>query len=363
MKKIRCVASLFLSALVLCVIIPSTQSFYGADQLSGLTSRIKTPASVVSLEGQSAVFSAQLGGLDVQKTEVERQILALERQYAGLNAQGYSIASQQTLLPKQISQEKQVAAYKTQVSYYRIAILYENLRLLDEQLRLLDKQIEVEETRLMLGESTQNTVDFMYASRIAAFQNHNSYLAQIAYEKELLALQIDYNIYMIVFEIPDTISKHNTRSASELQDNLVRNNISMLEQEDSAENQRLYAESLRNIGGVDDPYYREAISQYHLLVVQKNAYKEQLQLLASNKFSECIMIEAQYQAAISSRSALLEQRTILDVMYHQGEISELDYLTSRYEVDRSLLEIKTAIVGKANNLLELDMLIEGIVLA
>ena len=243
-----------------------------------------------------------------------------------------------------------------------VTLLNENLSLLEENLNLLDKQIIAEETKLQYGESTQYTVDYAYASRDAAQQNYNACLAQIDYEKQMLSYQIEGDVYSISYTIPDELYESNNRYLAQYQEALINNNISMKEHEMTVEGQKLLAESLKNIGGSNDTYYLEAMAEYNSLFAQKDEYKEQLLLYAIKIYNENNKIESEYQASISKKDALMEQRNILSVMYEQGEISELDYLSNNYEISKSLFEIKSALAAKANSLFSLDLLYEGIVL-
>jgi outer membrane protein TolC len=66
---------------------------------------------------------------------------------------------------------------------------------------------------------------------------------------------------------------------------------------------------------------------------------------------------------IAGRPVLLDQLRIRDASYNQGEISELDYLSSQYDIHKTLMDVKKAIVAKANSLSEMPLLANGVVVS
>jgi outer membrane protein TolC len=325
--------------------------------LTELMSGLKAPLSVNSLKAQADVYDAQQSELDIQRRELDRQFIALD-------AQEKSISIQEGLIPLQIHQENYAARYQLQTAYYNVCLLIENDVQLARQLELMDKQIEVEATKLSLGMSTQNAVDLLRSSREAISQSRAANQAQIDYEKSAVSLKVSASESRpVIFSIPDTIGGGSTYQLEDLQERLVANNLNIKEQEAAASAYHETENSLKNLLGSGNAYYLEAAAQYNLAIAQRDDYKSQLLLYANGKYSAYAKAEAQYQAAIASRASLLDQLEIFDNMYTKGEISELECLASQYEVHKSLLEIKTAVVAKANSLMELDLTANGIVLS
>ena len=355
-RKLR--SATIVVAVLLCGFMMSiAQGVYGEQGLMDLVSRLKTPVSVAPLEAQFSVYEAQQTGLDNQSRDLLRQSAVLDGQIKAL-------ASQKSLIPLKIQQEELLAEFQLQGEYYNVCLLMQNGYLLDQQSNLLNKQIQVEETKLALGETTQNAVDLLHASREALLQSRIANQAQISYSKASIELKIDTSgTYSPDFIIPEFINESNTMSVADLQNHLVLNNVSMMEHDEAVSNQIILRDSLKSIGGENDSYYLEAAAQYDLLIANREAYRSQLLLQVSSKYNEYIAAEAQYAAMIASRSALMDQLSILDTMYTQGEISELECLSAKYEVHKNLLEINVAIISKANLSSEMDLLANGIVLA
>ena len=355
-RKLRSAA--IVAVVLLCGLMMSiAQGVYGEQGLADLVGRFKRPVSVAPLEAQFSVYEAQQIGLDNQSRDLLRQSVVLDGQ---INA----LASQKSLIPLKIQQEELLAEFQLQGEYYNVCLLIQNGNLLDQQSNLLDKQIQVEETKLTLGETTQNAVDLLHASREAVLQSCIANQTQINHCKAAIELKIDTSgAYSPDFMIPEFIHESNTMSVTDLQNQLVSNNVSLMEHEEAVSNQVILRDSLKNIGGDNDSYYLEAAAQYDLLIANRETYRSQLLLLVNSKYNEYIAAEAQYTAMIAIRSPLMDQLNILDTMYAQGEISELECLSAKYEVQKNLLEINVAIISKANLLSEIDLLANGVVLA
>jgi outer membrane protein TolC len=309
-----------------------------------------------ALRAQTGVYDAQQEELNVQRSDLSRQI-------AVLDSQSGSLSFQRDAITAQIEQERMLAEYQLQIQYYNVCLLIENGLLLDRQTAMLDKSLQVEQTKLALGETTQNAVDVLQAAKTAATQTSIANRSQIEYGKAAINLMIDAGgVTDSSFVIPESIDEKSDLDIDTLQNRLVNNNYSVKEQNNAVANQLALSEALRAIGGQNDPYYLEAAAQASLLSAKAEAYKSQLLAYAGVKYSEYVAAEAQYSAMVAGRSALLDQLGILDALFSHGEISELEHLSGRYDVQKSLVEIKTAIVAKANSLSELDLLANGIVL-
>ncbi|MDR0380988.1 MAG: hypothetical protein LBH86_03210 [Oscillospiraceae bacterium] len=356
MKRRRLFGVLVISVALSGLLLSSAQSVYGNLEFVELVNRLKTPPSVLSLESQTAVFRAQQSELDIQRRELRRQL-------AVLDAQDRDIGAQEKLLPLQVQQESDLAEYQFQAEYYNICLLIENASLLEHQLALTDKQIEVEETKLSLDMTTQHAVDLLYASRETVSQSRAATLTQIDVETAALLLKIDISeSYAPDFSIPEVVSARSTRSLADLQAHLVENNPSMRARESAVSNQLETRNALRSLLGTSNAYYSEAAAQYDLLAAQRDAYKSQLFTYASTVYNEYTQAEAHYRAAVANREVLLTRLDILDSMYAEGEISEMECLSGQYEARKGLLDVKAAIVTKANSLLALDLMATGLVL-
>jgi hypothetical protein len=324
--------------------------------LNQLFNEMNVPLSVTVLESQRNIYDAQQGTLDIQRQEIRRQLALLEHQ-------DRAIVDERILIPIRINQENLIVRERLQTEYYNVCLLYENENLLYMQLDALNTQIAIEEVRLSFSETTYNALELLRANREIIREKITANQVQIDSVRRSLETRVSANaINGISFYIPEFIEQRNTMTHTELQNRLINNNISIIEQDRAIENLLILQDALKDILGEDSSYYIEVAAQRNSLIAQREEFKTQLILYANSRHSEYLRIESEYRSAIAIRDALLSQLNILESMYFHGEISELEWLSSKYEIHVERFNIKAAIVAQANILHELELISNGIVL-
>jgi len=296
-------------------------------------------------------FNAEQVRLNARRDEAERLYNESRKQTALLKNQLDLLNHDLTQREVRKRQQKLIEKHMLQLEYYDVALLIKGLELSREELELLNRQIIVEEEKLNQGDSTQLAVDNLISNRSRVENEILDITKRIQQGKKAIEARLNRSRAVHpepVFTVPVSVTNTEPYTLVELKSRHKGNNLEL---------KRLRAfivfhddliSSLHDYIGENDPAYILAISERTVARLEAEALAQRLDIHIENRYSEYRNSVEMYITLNERRSILNSQLAILEAKYHNGEISEIQYLSDRFVILTRLNEVYVANVEKIN---------------
>ena len=305
--------------------------------------------------------------LEEQLNTIANQIISLQEQVANLQAnmsQIWGSMVDQSVDDEEIDrQTKQTTVsenYMFQIEYYNTCLIVVNIDLLSRQKTLTEKQLEVEKTRLVLGISTQSSVDAINARLSGIKQQIEIKNETLRTKRQTISKKIGDSGYEFIKDYSIPVPGAPTAgSKDELIAGLIKNNASLnsLTSQIRKQNDLLFDMRRGNAGSANINTVR---SQIELLNAQQLLLIKQLELSAMNKWLVYLNAKLQFELAEAARPMLAAQIDLLDEIFRLGKISEVEWIGRRFSIYEEQKRADKAAIELVIATTELDYMMKGV---
>ena len=238
---------------------------------------------------QILAYEEQLDELEnnsiYSKEQKEKQQKNIQKQIISLQYQLNNLKSQNNLLQTKIDQQTQLAKYKFQTEYYNGALYFAQQIVEKANNEYLKKNLEVEKEKLVLGETTQISIDLLN-NKLQLSENKLQMLNDsINTSKQAMLIFLEeydlsaYNLNMD-FNLSKLYLPEYKYSINEIQENFCSNNLNLMVLDYTIKNKEKQAEQLLNFYGSNDISYKIILAEVKKNKIQKEISEENNKNLA-----------------------------------------------------------------------------------
>lgn len=265
------------------------------------------------------------------------------------------------ILRRQAAQDAVTERLMLQIEYYNVTALLSNSELLERKIILAERYLEVEEVSLSLGETTQLSVDLVY-SELNALNRQNeingeAFRARRQWVDQSRGLPGYEFIRDYTVPVPSSLQAN---SLSALKTGLVNNNLPLYTIDQQIVRESEFLAELVDMG-VDAEIIETVQAEIKRLNAEREFLRNQLELIATNKWLSYHEAEVQYDLAVAMRPALTARLELISLMYDLGEISTVERLRLEVEAYEELHNINLVAISFAVVVAELDVMMQGVV--
>jgi hypothetical protein len=355
MKKQIIAAVIGVSVTLSLALIPA-RALYKAYKLDDLLRIQKFDRYTDLYDAQTELLNAQIKNLENQLSGVNKPENYPQERY-----QLDDLKSRLELVPMQFEEAKGRAKYELQARYYGVCLMRKQNELLQSQLDYIDAQIIVENAKLSLGDSTQASVDALTIQKTSAEQAIEANLEIIGLTTALVASAtgIDGEGFNPTFEITLTVELPYPRTLDFLWDRFVVKNVSANEYRMAVKNNQNLVDYIGEAeSGISEYVENAAKANAEVAQAQSKLTGLQLRQSATSVYSRYLSAKAGYNP--SYYGVLTAQLALAESAREHGEVSELELLRRRSEIQEQLYRQYESAVTLLNAITELQMLERGV---
>jgi len=309
-------------------------------------------------------FNAEQIHLKARRDEAERLYNESRKQTALLKNQLDMLNHDLTQREVRERRQKLIEKHMLQLEYYDVTLLIKRLELSQEELELVNKQIIVEQEKLNQGDSTQLAVDNLMSNRRRVENEILDITNRIEIGKKAIETRLNRRQAVHpkpVFTIPVSVIHTDPYTLVELKSSHKGNNLELKRLRAFVVSHDDLISSLKDYVGENDQAYILAISERTVAQLEAETLTQRLDIYIENRYGEYRNSVESYKTHNERRSILNSQLAILEAKYHNGEISELQYLSDRFVVLTGLNEVYAANAKKINAISLMNLIENGIV--
>lgn len=355
----------FVSIMVMVTLIITVAGVYAAGRiytnksLDGLKEYVdNSNLSLQVVDSEQQVLESSYNEAYRQYNESRKQTALYQNQLDRLNFDKSSYS-------KKKEQQQMIEKYQLQVEYYNVCLLIKQLSLGQGELELVEKQIAVELEKLNQGNSTQLAVDDLNSRRRIVQDKITNLNQSIDTGKNALKARLNETANVQFdpsFAIPSSVDSSDTYSLSTLRIKCEDNNLSLLQANAYIGFHNTLISSLKACAGEGDYSYGTTISERSRLQADANVLKQKLDAYVEQQYNAFKQSLARYSSAKEREDILSRQLEVLKTRYDNGDISELQYLSDKFQVLKELNDGYGSIVGKINAVSLINLVENGIML-
>jgi len=354
MKKIKyIVIAVICQVMLFTFIVPVVASGDSSENESPIVTSENGNDGEMSLEEQIAELTNQMNLLQAQMTSIQRNLSQIWGSFVDQSVEDDEISEQTTY---NVLLEK----HMFQMEYYNTCSIIVKNDLLNRQLTLTEKQREVERTRLLLGMSTQKSVD-------ALDTRSRDIRQQIEINNETLRIKRLYvntksgksgYAFISDYKIPVPTSP-TAKSADEVRLGLYKNNGSLNSLNSQIKKQEDLLKDMRNSNA--NSASRNTLSlEIERLNSQQLLLIKQLELMALSGWVVYLDAKAQFDLAEAARPTIAAQIELNDELFRLGKISEVELLGRKYSAYEQLCTADIAAINLVIAVTELNAMMNGV---
>jgi len=303
------------------------------------------------------------------ENELEALILEIQEQIGELqfNVQLlWAIISDEQVddevLRRQAAQSVATERLMLQIEYYNVTALLSGTELLKHNIALAERHLGVERTRLSLGETTQMSVDLVYAELNALNRQREISEKTFRVRRQWIDQSLGLPGYDFIrdYTVPVPASPQ-ANSLSALKTGLMNYDLSLyIVDRQIAQQNEFLAELIDTDSDIE---IIEAVKvEISRLNAEREALRNQLELAATNRWLAYQEAKVQHDLAVTMRPALTARLELISLMYDLGEISTVERLSLEAEVYEELHNMNLAAIALAIIVAELDVMAVGVIM-
>lgn len=312
--------------------------------------------NIKSEDSEYLVMEGRYNELVSQKNENLKKTALLQNQIDRLNF----TKGQHHIKREQI---KLIEKHLLQTEYYNVCMLIKQSELAQSELEAAEKMVTEIEEKFRQGDATKLEVDDAISKRKQAKDRVDVLKYSIEQEENSLKIRLNENNaeqFTPKFTIPSEVEDNDHYTIESLKKNCTEGNLQLLQMNAYIGFHNTLIENLKSCAGENDASYQLALSERSKMQVEADILKQKIQQYAEKQFNNLKSCRLNYNTSVLRKPILIQKLDKLKIKYSEGIISEAEYLSSKNQVLKELLDADNAVVALINALSLADLVNNGI---
>ncbi len=263
------------------------------------------------------------------------------------------------------SADKKALQYKLQSEYNNLYLLDSKLKSVNSNLKYLDKLFEIEKVKLSQERSTDINVSIcemdVKLAKTSVKQIENEKL-KIEHSIANMLNEYDNDEYCFVVikpELPEL-----TLTEANVIKNFFDKNYDYTKQKKQLEADQKYLKEVEKIFEFDkdNEQIKKLKNTVEISKLEFEIAEENYKLYISNKFIDYTTALYNRNVYLKYRTTLSQKLSLLETSFKNGNISEIDYIYQKADIQAALYDCDNADIALVNVINEISLLNEGMLL-